>query len=243
MEKGHIIVCDDEPDIREMIGEYLGRQGYDVSLAEGGAALRSILEDSHADLVVLDINMPGEDGLSLARFLRERGGTGIVMLTASGDVVDRIVGLEMGADDYLAKPVDLRELLARIRAVMRRAGEGAGSDDGGSRSQESAASVRFGNCLLDLEAGRLFREDGEEVPLTAMEFRLLKVFATHRSRVLNRDQLLDLTHGRAEAPFDRSVDMQVSRLRHKIETNPKEPELIKTVRGGGYVFTAAVDED
>ena len=234
--KGHIIVCDDEPDIRDMIGEYLGRQGFDVSLAEDGKALRSILEGNQADLVVLDINMPGEDGLSLARFLRERGSTGIVMLTASGDVVDRIIGLEMGADDYLAKPVDLRELLARIRAVMRRAGENAGGDNGGSGGQESAASVRFGTCVLDLEAGRLFGEDGEEVPLTAMEFRLLKVFATHRGRVLNRDQLLEMAHDRNWDPFDRSIDIRISRLRKKIEADPKKPAIIRTVRGLGYIF-------
>ncbi len=234
--KGHIIVCDDEPDIREMIGEYLERQGYSVNLAEDGSALRSILEDDDADLVVLDINMPGEDGLSLARFLRERGGTGIVMLTASGDVVDRIIGLEMGADDYLAKPVDLRELLARIRAVMRRAGEGVVGDGSRSGSQDSAASVRFGTSLLDLEAGRLFKDDGEEVPLTAMEFRLLKVFATHRGRVLNRDQLLEMAHDRNWDPFDRSIDIRISRLRRKIEVDPKKPAIIRTVRGLGYIF-------
>lgn len=234
--RGHIIVCDDEPDIREMIGEYLERQGYTVSMAEDGSALRSILEDADADLVVLDINMPGEDGLSLARYLRERGGIGIVMLTASGDVVDRIVGLEMGADDYLAKPVDLRELLARIRAVMRRAGEGSAAHDVRGRQHDTLTSVNFGNYRLDLEAGRLFNAEGEDVPLTAMEFRLLQVFATHRGRVLNRDQLLELAHDRNWDPFDRSIDIRISRLRRKIEADPKKPAIIRTVRGLGYIF-------
>ena len=235
--KGHIIVCDDEPDIRDMIGEYLERQGYTVSAVEDGVALRSLLEEDDADLVVLDINMPGEDGLSLARFLRERGSIGIIMLTASGEVVDRIIGLEMGADDYLAKPVDLRELLARIRSVTRRAGEGSVREEtSGSEPNHAGTSVSFGMCRLDLDAGRLFGPNGEEVPLTAMEFRLLKVFATHRGRVLNRDQLLEMAHDRNWDPFDRSIDIRISRLRKKIEPDPKKPAIIRTVRGLGYIF-------
>ncbi len=242
--RAHIIVCDDEPDIRDMIGEYLERQGYAVSAAEDGTALRALQAAGAADLVILDINMPGEDGLSLTRYLRSQGNIGIIMLTAAGDVIDRIVGLEMGADDYLAKPVDLRELLARIKAVLRRAaaggvarekaeaGAGGGTGNGGSGNR----IVAFGQCRLDLDAGTLSGSDGAELPLTAMEYNLLKVFAAHPGRVLNRDQLLELAHDRNWDPFDRSIDIRISRLRRKIERDPKKPAAIRTVRGLGYIF-------
>ena len=233
---GHIVVCDDEPDIRDTVGEYLELQGYRVSRADGGAALRTLVEAEPIDVVILDIMMPGEDGLSLARFLRERGGTAIIMLTASGETVDRIIGLEMGADDYLAKPVDLRELLARIKAVLRRtagsAGEGKKATPAGS--QETA---EFGNCVLDLGQHKLFGPDGEEIAITAMEFNLLKVFSEHAGRVLNRDQLLEMAPDRDWDPFDRSIDIRISRLRKKIEADPTKPQIIKTVRGVGYIFS------
>ncbi len=232
----HIVVCDDEPDIRETVGEYLELQGYRVSAVDGGPALRELVEQEQIDIVILDIMMPGEDGLSLARFLRERGDTAIIMLTASGETVDRIIGLEMGADDYLAKPVDLRELLARIKAVLRRTTAPAAAS-GGAPAGSSETAVHFGNCLLDIDQHKLFGADGEEIAITAMEFNLLKVFADHSGRVLNRDQLLEMAHDRDWDPFDRSIDIRISRLRKKIELDPAKPQVIKTVRGVGYIFS------
>ncbi|MEM7024985.1 MAG: winged helix-turn-helix domain-containing protein, partial [Pseudomonadota bacterium] len=192
------------------------------------------LAEQPADLVILDINMPGEDGLSLARFLRANTEVGIVMLTAAGEVVDRVVGLEIGADDYIAKPVDLRELLARIRAVLRRLRSGPAEP---TEEKESAASLTsIGACQLDLDAHRLYDADGQEVPITSMEFDLLKAFVEHPNRVLSRDQLLDLAHNKDWEPFDRSIDIRIARLRRKIETDPSKPQVVKTVRGAGYIF-------
>jgi two-component system phosphate regulon response regulator OmpR len=230
----HLVVVDDEPDIREMLQEYLESQGFQVTAADGGVALRAIVADQDVDLVVLDITMPGEDGLSLARFLRENHEVGIIMLTGAGDLVDRIIGLEVGADDYLAKPVDLRELLARVKAVLRRA---AG---GGTRTESAAEprdTVQFGKCLLDLAAHRLVDESGEDVPITAMEFDLMQALAERPNRVLSRDQLLELAHNRGWEPFDRSIDIRIARLRRKVEEDPSEPKILKTVRGAGYVFS------
>lgn len=232
----HIVVVDDERDLRETVAEYLSLHGYRVTPAANGAELRAILEGSRVDLVVLDIAMPGEDGLSLARFLRVQHTAGIIMLTASGETVDRIVGLEMGADDYLAKPVDLRELLARIKAVLRRAmREARGPGDG-----EAAANrvIAFGPCSLDLDAHKLFDAEGGEIAITAMEFDLLKAFAEHPNRVLSRDLLLDMAHNRDWEPFDRSIDIRIARLRRKIERDPAKPATIRTVRGAGYMFVA-----
>lgn len=231
-EPSRIMVVDDEPEICEMLADYLGHAGFEIRTAEDGAVMRRALEEWPADLVILDINMPGEDGLSLARYLRAQTDVGIVMLTAAGEVVDRIVGLEMGADDYIAKPVDLRELLARIRAVLRRR-----TAVPATRSEAPATQrVPFGACQLDLDAHRLFDASGEEVPITSMEFDLLKAFAEHPNRVLSRDQLLDLAHNRDWEPFDRSIDIRIARLRRKIESDPSKPQVIKTVRGAGYVF-------
>lgn len=229
----HIVVVDDEIDIRKTLEEYLGLQGFRVSCADGGAALREIVENDSIDIVVLDINMPGEDGLSLARFLRENTRVGILMLTAAGEVVDRIVGLEIGADDYISKPVDLRELLARIKAVLRRVSRSA--DPEASRQQNTR--VAFGDCRLDMDAHKLYGADGNEISITSMEFDLLKAFAEHPDRVLNRDQLLELAHNRDWDPFDRSIDIRIARLRKKIERVPSKPEIIKTVRGTGYIFS------
>ncbi len=234
----HIVVCDDEPDIRETVSEYLELQGYRVSPVDGGPALRELVDKEKIDVVLLDIMMPGEDGLSLARFLRERGDTAIIMLTASGETVDRIIGLEMGADDYLAKPVDLRELLARIKAVLRRTTAQVAAPAAGTGGA-SATAVHFGTCVLDIEQHKLFAADGEEIAITAMEFNLLKVFADHSGRVLNRDQLLEMAHDRDWDPFDRSIDIRISRLRKKIEADPAKPQIIKTVRGVGYIFSPA----
>lgn len=232
----HVVVVDDEPEIRIMLSDYLSHAGFRVSTAEGGAAMRQVLAEGPADLVILDITMPGEDGLSLARYLREHTkGVGIVMLTAAGGVVDRIVGLEMGADDYIAKPVDLRELLARVRSVLRRLHLPT-TPQGAAEAKEGSRKVTFGAFHLDLEAHRLYAADGTEVPITSMEFDLLKAFADNPNRVLSRDRLLDLAHNRDWEPFDRSIDIRITRLRRKIEADPAKPQVIKTVRGSGYIF-------
>lgn len=231
IDQPHVLICDDEPDLREMIGEYLTRRGFTVTLAANAVELRTALTGAQVDAVVLDIAMPGEDGLSVLRGLRagaER--LPVLMLTANGETIDRIIGLEMGADDYLGKPVDLRELEARIKAVLRRAAAPAPVSDAARRRW------RFGKCWLDIPAAKLFDATGAEVPLTAMEFNLLKLFAENRGRVLNRDQILEGAHDRAWDPFDRSIDIRISRIRRKIETNPEKPEVIRTVRGIGYVY-------
>lgn len=235
-EHEHVVVCDDEPDIRDTLREYLERRGYSVSTAADGKELRALVAAGPIDVVILDINMPGEDGLSLARFLHERGDVATIMLTASGDVVDRIVGLEVGADDYLVKPVDLRELQARIKAVLRRTA-GRKSTVAAGPAPGGGDLVRFGACTLDLAAHKLFNADGDEIEITAMEYALLKVFAANAGRVLNRDQLLEQAHDRSWDPYDRSIDIRVYRLRRKIESDPSKPEIIKTVRGTGYVFS------
>ena len=235
----HILVVDDEPEIRDMIQEYLEMRGFRVTPVDGGEGLRQIVADEPVDLVLLDITMPGEDGLSLARFLRETTEIGVVMLTAAGDIVDRVAGLEVGADDYLAKPVDLRELLARIKAVLRRL-PGAAQVDAGTAG-EPMTELPFGQCRLNLDSHQLFDAAGNEVPLTSMEFDLLKAFAEHPNRVLSRDQLLDLAHNRGWEPFDRSIDIRIARIRRKIESNPSKPQVIKTVRGAGYVYQPSAE--
>ena len=231
MSGAHVLVCDDEADIREMIAEYLGRRGFAVTVAGNAAELRAALAEKLVELILLDIAMPGEDGLSVLRGLRAaETRVPVIMLTAAGETVDRILGLEMGADDYLGKPVDMRELEARIKAVLRRA---VAPDPALDASRKR---WRFGKCLLDIEAAKLFAEDGSEVPLTAMEFALLKLFAENRGRVLNRDQILENAHDRSWDPFDRSIDIRISRIRRKIEVNPEKPVAIRTVRGIGYVY-------
>lgn len=231
-EQPHILVCDDEEDLSEMVGEYLMRRGFMVSTASNATELRETLATKSIDAVLLDINMPGEDGLSALRSLRAENDVPVIMLTATAEVVDRILGLEMGADDYLGKPVDLRELEARVKTVLRRRIGPAETPE----KQGEQGKVQFGPCVLDLEAAALFGPDGDEVPITAMEFSLLKVFAQNPGRVLNRDQLLDQAHDRDWDPFDRSIDIRISRLRRKIEPNAQKPEVIRTVRGLGYVF-------
>ena len=233
-----ILVVDDEFAVRDMIEEYLSKQGFVVCTADGGAAMRQIVSARKVDVVLLDIRMPGEDGLSLARYLREHAQVGIIMVTAAGEVVDRIVGLEMGADDYITKPFNPRELVARIKSVLRRLGTAAPQDSAGAAA---APRQRFGQCLLDLEAHKLFTLEGKEIPITAMEFDLLQVFATHPHRVLTRDQLLEMAHNRDWAPFDRSIDIRIARLRRKIETDPAKPQTLKTVRGAGYMFLPHTD--
>lgn len=227
-----ILICDDEDHLREMVGEYLSERGFDVVEAESAAELHRQLAGAGADLVVLDIAMPGEDGLTALRSLRNKHDTPVIMLTAASDVIDRVVGLEMGADDYLGKPVDLRELEARIKAALRRRPEP------GSTTADSAGTdvVAFGPCKLDLARATLTDGDGTAIPITAMEFSLLRVLAENRGRVLTRDQLLAQAHDRGWEPFDRSIDLRISRLRRKIEPNPAKPTVIRTVRGVGYIF-------
>ncbi|MCW5699451.1 MAG: response regulator [Rhodospirillales bacterium] len=239
----HILVVDDDREIRTLLSRYLAKEGYRVTTAADGREMRKAIDDWAIDLVVLDLMLPGEDGLSLCRSLRARSELPVIMLTARGDEIDRIIGLEMGADDYLAKPFNPRELHARIRAVLRR----AGSLDRGERGSD----VRFGDkpevlvfegWRLDLSARELTSPDGLLVPLSSGEYDLLVAFARHPTRVLSREQLLDLARGRDAQPFDRSIDVQVSRLRRKIERDPRDPRLIKTVRGGGYVFTPTIEK-
>ena len=231
-DKPRILVVDDDSDVRFMLRRYLGRHGFDVEVAEDGARLRALIADGDFDLVVLDLNMPGEDGISLARYLRDNHDVGIIMLTAAAEVVDRIVGLEVGADDYVTKPFEPRELLARIKSVLRRLEHGAPAAPSGVAS----GRMPFGNCSLDMDARRLFDENGEEIAITSMEYDLLKAFADHPNKVLSRDQLLNLAHNRDWEPFDRSIDIRITRLRRKIEPYPGKPQIIKTVRGAGYVY-------
>lgn len=231
----HIAVVDDHRDIRDLVSKYLAQHGYRVSQAESAAAFRRLAERNGIDLVVLDVMMPGEDGLSLCRDLRSTTDMPVIMLTAMADETDRIIGIEIGADDYLTKPFNPRELLARIKAVLRRV-----QSLPPQRAQPKAREIRFDRWLLNVGRRELIDASGVAVPLSTAEFRLLSVFIDHAGLVLSRDQLLDLTAGRTADPFDRAIDNQVSRLRKKIETDPKTPALIKTHWGGGYSFAAEV---
>ena len=228
----HIAVVDDHQEIRELVARYLGQHGYRVTVAESAAAFRKLLGTEIFDLVVLDIMMPGEDGLSLCRELRSSSKIPVIFLTAMAEDTDRIVGLEIGADDYLAKPFNPRELLARIRAVLRRSQ--AAADEGGVMG--AGGKLRLDGKVLDVSRQEVTGEDGVAVPLSSAEFRLLSVFLEHPGKVLTRDELLDLTSGREADVWDRSIDNQVSRLRRKIEEDPKNPALIKTHWGDGYCF-------
>lgn len=231
----HIVIVDDHGEIRELVARYLGEHGYRVSAADSAAALRRLLQRSAPDLIVLDIMMPGEDGLSVCRDLRSTSNLPVILLTAVAEDTDRIVGLEMGADDYVTKPFNPRELLARIKAVLRRANS-LPPRQAGPRSR----TIRFDRWTLEVGRRELVSEDGVAVPLSTAEFRLLSVLIDRPGMVLTRDQLLDLTVGRAADVYDRSIDNQVSRLRRKIEIDPRNPSLIKTHWGGGYSFAAEV---
>jgi two-component system OmpR family response regulator len=234
----HLLIVDDDREIRDSLARYLTKNGYRVSAADGGAAMKRVLAAGAIDLVILDVMMPGEDGLTLCRYLRETTRLPIVMLTAVGEQTDRIIGLEMGADDYIVKPFNPRELLARIRAVIRRT-----HSLPPEQTTPASGLVKFSGLSLDLARHELTGVDGVAMPLSQGEFTLLVAFIDHPGRVLTRDQLLDLTRGRAAIPFDRSIDNQVSRLRRKIEPDPKSPILIQTVWGGGYRFTPEVTRD
>lgn len=232
----HIAVVDDHRDIRDLVGKYLTRHGYRVTIAESAQALRRLLDRSAFDLVVLDVMMPGEDGLSLCRHLRDTTDIPVILLTAMTEETDRIIGLELGADDYLGKPFNPRELLARIKAVLRRV-----NSLPPQRGRIRVQGFKFDRWRLDAGRRELIGEDGVAVALSTAEYRLLCAFLDHAGLVLTRDQLLDLTVGRTAELFDRSIDNQVSRLRKKIEVDPKAPALIKTHWGGGYCFSAAVE--
>ena len=241
-----VLVVDDEPELRSLLAEYFGRHGFIVRTAADAASARIAVAEQVPALAILDINMPGENGLSLARWLREsQPRTGLVMLTTAGESIDRIVGLELGADDYLPKPFEMRELLARVRAVLRRAEVTAAAVAAASPAPapiEAAISTRrvaFGACQLDLDERRLLAADGADIEISAAEFDLLALFARHPNRPLNRDQIMEQAHNRGWDVFDRSIDLRIMRLRRKIERNPDKPELIKTVRNVGYVFVPA----
>ena len=234
----HIVVVDDEAPAREMVGDYLRLHGFEVTLCDGGTSLRQLLDKQTADLIVLDLNMPEEDGLSIVRWIKQRLTVPIIMLTATASPIDRVVGLELGADDYLAKPCELRELLARIRSVLRRsaAGPPAPAQPAAPRAPP-AERVRFGTKWLDHDAQALRDDEGNEHPLTASEYGLLKVFAANPKRVLSRDRLLELANARDAEAFDRAIDLRIMRIRRKIEPDPTHPSVIRTVRGGGYLFS------
>ena len=235
--KTTVAVVDDEEHLREAVAEYLELQGFEVLSFRNAQAFREEGAGKAIDVAVLDIAMPGEDGLSLARFIRKSGPTGIIMATAAGRPIDRIVGLEIGADDYLVKPYELRELLARIKSVMRRVKAGpAGAGSAQAPAQPEGRNLKFGTLVLDLDARRLSDQAGGPIELTAMEFDLLQALATRPNRVLSRGQLQEFAHGRTADESDRSIDIRVTRLRKKIEPDPEHPRFIKTVRGEGYVF-------
>jgi two-component system phosphate regulon response regulator OmpR len=231
-----ILVVDDDPAIRELISEYLSDAGYTVTTAADAAAMRGAVEARVPDVVLLDIGLPGEDGLSLARYLREHHDIGIIMVSGAGETVDRIVGLEVGADDYVSKPFDPRELHARIKSVLRRYQR---ASSGAPAPSASDNRIPVGQCVLNTVSRQLFGPDGGEIPLTAMEFNLLQAFIERPGRPLSRDQILNHTQNRDWDPFDRSIDIRIARLRKKIEFDPDKPQLIKTVRGVGYMYVPA----
>ncbi len=232
----HILIVDDDAEIRALLGTYLQKNGYRTTVAADGSAMWRVLERTAVDLIVLDLMLPGDDGLTLCRRLRADAETPVIMLTARGEETDRIVGLEMGADDYLAKPFSPRELLARIKSVLRR----ARSLPLNLRADE-AREIAFAGWRLDAVARHLVAQDGVVTSLSGAEFQLLRVFLSHPHRVLNRDQLMMLSKGHDADPLDRSIDIQVSRLRHRLRDDPGDPRIIKTVRGEGYVLAVPVE--
>lgn len=231
----HILIVDDDRDIRDLLSEYLQKQGYRTSVAGDGRAMRAVLARHEPALIVLDLMLPGEDGLTLCREVRAHSDVPIIMLTARGEEVDRIVGLEMGADDYLSKPFSPRELVARIKSILRR-----------TRAlplnlkPDHIRMMRFSGWMLDVATRNLVSPQGVTIALSGTDFKLLRIFLDHPNRVLTRDQLIDMTQSRDAGPFDRSIDLQVSRLRRRLNDNPKDPTIIKTARGEGYVLASAV---
>ncbi|HQT27222.1 MAG TPA: response regulator [Burkholderiales bacterium] len=232
----HILIVDDDREIRTLLGDYLQKNGFKVTTVADGQGMQSALDSDNVSLIVLDLMLPGEDGLVLCRNIRAKSEIPVLILTAKGDDMDRIVGLEMGADDYLAKPFNPRELLARIKSILRRA-----KSLPESLRPEEANIVLFSGWRLDTLSRQLTSPEGVAVPLSGAEYRLLRVFVDHANRVLSRDQLMDMCRGREMFPFDRSIDVQVSRLRQRLHDDAKEPLLIKTIRGEGYMLAAKVE--
>jgi DNA-binding response OmpR family regulator len=237
-----LLVVDDDAGVRSLLRDYLQERGFAVAEAANGTQMREEIERALPDAVLLDVRLPGEDGLLLARYLRERYRLGILMVTASGDVVERVVGLEVGADDYIAKPFDLRELLARLKSVLRRRQatpptQAPEADSGTPEQAQRPLRIPFGRCEVDMSARQVFEAGGAPVTLTAMEYALLAAFLDNPNRVLTRDQLLEKTRNREREPFDRSIDIRIGRLRRKVEPDPAgEPRVIRTVRNAGYIF-------
>ncbi len=232
---GRLLLVDDDADARAMLCEYLSLHGFEVEQAANGEDMRAVLARVVPEVVLLDLRLPGEDGLTLLRWLRTHHRLGVVMVTGAGEVVDRVVGLEMGADDYVAKPYEPRELLARVKSVLRRVQEAAAGTAAPAPAAE-AYTLAVGECRLEPRSHRLFGADGAEIVLTAMEYELLKAFVDHPNQVLSRDRLLTLTRNREWEPFDRSIDIRIARLRRKLEPDPERPRYIRTVRGAGYMY-------
>jgi two-component system OmpR family response regulator len=232
----HVLIVDDDAETRSLLRAYLEKQGYRITTAADGKALREALGRTRPDLIVLDLMLPGEDGLQLCRDLRMRSNVPVIMLTARGEETDRIVGLEMGADDYLAKPFNPRELLARIKSVLRRA-----RSLPGNLEPDAVRAFSFAGWSLEVATRNLTAPDGVVVPLSGTEFKLLRAFLAHPNRVLSRDQLIAIMISRDAGPFDRAIDVQVSRLRQRLRDDAREPRIIKTVRGEGYVLAAQVE--
>ena len=237
MKQDHLLLVDDDAELRDLLRDYLGQAGFRITAVADGRAMQRAMDAAHFDLVILDIMLPGEDGLSLCRRLRAQGRMPILMLTARGDEIDRIVGLEMGADDYLAKPFNPRELLARIKSILRRAGSLPEN-----LAAEDVRRFRFAGWCLDAETRQLLSPAGVLVDLSGVEYKLLRMFVEHPNRVLSRDQLLEFTQGREATPFDRAIDVQIGRLRRKLDDDAREPRLLKTVRNEGYVLAVAVEK-
>jgi two-component system, OmpR family, response regulator len=233
-----ILVVDDDRDIRSLLADYLDSNGFVTMTADGGVAMRAALAAHQMDLIVLDLNMPGDDGLTLCRNLRKSSSIPVIMLTARSEPLDRILGLEMGADDYLPKPFEPRELLARIRSVLRRT-----QSKSPSTQEQSVQHLKFAGWTLDLVARHLISPEQTVVALSGAEFRMLHIFLSHPNQILNRDQLLNITHGRDADPFDRSIDIQISRIRQKLREDARSPSIIKTVRNGGYVLAVTVTSE
>ncbi len=232
----HVLIVDDEPEIIRPLKRFLNDHGLRVSTADGGRNMREILENSAIDIILLDIMMPGEDGLTLCRYVQDKYKIPVILLTALSDDADKVVGLEMGADDYISKPFNARVLLARLKAVLRR----CQNEEVDSKEESEEISISFGNWTLDIYQRELVDRDDVALALSAAEFRLLQVFLQRPQRILSRDQLLDLTRGREAKAFDRSVDNLISRLRRKIEVDSNKPRIIKTVRGGGYTLAVPI---
>lgn len=238
MKTERLLVVDDDAELRELLRDYLGQAGFQVAVAADGREMRRALAAAPVDLIILDIMLPGEDGLSLCRRLRAESRVPILMLTARGDEIDRIIGLEMGADDYLAKPFNPRELLARVRSVLRRA-----HSLPDNLAAEDTRRFRFAGWSLDTRLRQLLSPAGVLVDLSGAEYKILRVLVEHPNRVLTRDQLLEFTQGRAAGAYDRAIDVQIGRLRHKLDDDAREPRLIKTVRNEGYVLAAVVERE